>query len=74
MANCFSTATSKNYVTVHLTDRQHDPKRLRFYPGIDDYEIIREMRVVKLEPLVRMKLDSFRRLDQVNFATCSTLV
>ena len=35
-------------------------------PGIDDYELIDDARTLPLEPLVRMKLTSFRRKDQVH--------
>ncbi len=35
-------------------------------PGIDDYEWIDDARTLPLEPLVRMKLTSFRRKDQVH--------
>ena len=35
-------------------------------PDIDDYELIEEARTIPLESLVRMKLTSFRRKDQVH--------
>ncbi len=35
-------------------------------PNIDEYEIIEEARTLPLEALVRMKLTSFRRKDQVH--------
>jgi hypothetical protein len=35
-------------------------------PGIDDYELIEDTRTLPLESLVRMKLTSFRRKDQVH--------
>jgi hypothetical protein len=35
-------------------------------PSIDDYERIQDVRTMKLESLVRMKLTSFRRKDQVH--------
>jgi hypothetical protein len=35
-------------------------------PAIDDYELMHSARTLPLEPLVRMKLTSFRRQDQVH--------
>jgi hypothetical protein len=35
-------------------------------PAIDDYELMHDARTLPLEPLVRMKLTSFRRQDQVH--------
>lgn len=35
-------------------------------PNIDDYEVIQDSRTLPLEDLVRMKLTSFRRKDQVH--------
>ncbi len=35
-------------------------------PSIDDYELIEDVRTLPLEALVRMKLTSFRRKDQVH--------
>ena len=35
-------------------------------PNIDEYELIEEMRTLPFEALVRMKLTSFRRKDQVH--------
>lgn len=43
--------------------RQDYPERV---PPIDDYERIREIRTMKLESLVRMKLTSFRLKDRVH--------
>ncbi|MCI0357058.1 MAG: hypothetical protein L0211_01055 [Planctomycetaceae bacterium] len=43
--------------------RKEDPEPV---PGIDDYELIDDARMLPLEPLVRMKLTSFRRKDQVH--------
>jgi hypothetical protein len=35
-------------------------------PSVDDYALIKEIRTLNLESLVRMKLTSFRRKDQVH--------
>ncbi len=43
--------------------REQDPEPV---PGIDDYELIDEARMIPLEPLVRMKLTSFRDKDRTH--------
>ncbi len=43
-------------------------------PDIDDYELIEDVRTLPLEALVKMKLTSFRRKDQVHQACLPTRV
>jgi hypothetical protein len=63
-AEYFFDAQSAERARVHLSSESAVPED--FAPKLNQWTIIEGMRVINLEPLVRMKLASFRLLDKVN--------
>ncbi len=59
-------ATARNAVQVVFSGEKVRPEHLLPVPDVTDSEQTSEFRLLNLEPLVRMKLTSFRRKDQVH--------
>ncbi len=59
-------ATARNAVHVVFSGEKVRPEYLLPVPDVTDSEQTPEFRLLNLEPLVRMKLTSFRRKDQVH--------
>jgi hypothetical protein len=59
-------AKARDAVHVVFAGEKVRPDYAEAVPAIDDYELMHDARTLPLEPLVRMKLTSFRRQDQVH--------
>ena len=58
-------AQARDAVHVIFAGEKVQPEYLEPVPALDDYVLIKDVRTLPLESLVRMKLTSFRRKDQV---------
>jgi hypothetical protein len=59
-------ANARDAVHVVFAGEKVRPDYPEAVPSIDTYELVRDIRTLPLEALVRMKLTSFRRKDQVH--------
>jgi hypothetical protein len=61
-----SDAKSRDAVHVVFAGKKVREEYAESAPGIDDYELIENARTLPLESLVKMKLTSYQRKDQVH--------
>jgi hypothetical protein len=59
-------ARARDAVHVVFSGEKIRPEYLTFVPDVSESEATPEFRLLRLEPLVRMKLTSYRRKDQVH--------
>lgn len=59
-------ARARDAVHVVFAGEKVRPEYPEAVPPVDDYELIKDIRAMKLESLVRMKLTSFRDRDRVH--------